>query len=120
MTFTFNTTTPTDRDRVRLAIGDIDSTAPKLTDEVIAMLISEEATWQKAAIAAVKTLIAQLLIPDFTADWLKVDASTAVKGYERLLARLQAEYDVTVTTVKTKLPIAIGADDTTRDVEYTT
>ena len=42
MTWTFNTDNPTDRDRVRLLINDIDTSTQKFSDEIINMMLTEE------------------------------------------------------------------------------
>lgn len=92
--------------RVRVATGDTDSDAHFMSDEVITDLLTEQSTWQKAAVAGIEYIITQLLTPGFTADWLKVDNAAAVAGYERLLKRLQDKYGLavetaSVTTVRT-------------------
>jgi len=92
MAFTFNSSPFDDIGRVRFAIGDTDSSSAIFTDELIDGLIDEHGGWQEAAIAAVENIITQLLMPDFTADWLKVDNSKAVAGYTALLARLESKY----------------------------
>lgn len=95
MTFTYTpSATPTDLTRVRFALGDVDSTAAKFSDEEIAMMIAEETTWQKAVIKLIQTLIAKLSIPNFSADWLTVDASTARKDLMWLLQQKRNEYGI--------------------------
>jgi hypothetical protein len=78
--------------RVRLAIGDVDAAAVMLSDELIQGMIDEAGGWQKAALMALRLLIAQLAMPDYTADWLKVENSKAREGFERLLAMRESEY----------------------------
>lgn len=94
MTFTLNLTPPlSDLARVRLAIGDIHEDTPIFSDELINAQIATEGTWQKAAIACLRTLIADLSSrPDFQADWLKVDASAAIRALQQRLADLQAQH----------------------------
>lgn len=96
MTFTLNLTLPlSNLTRVRLAIGDIHEDAPIFSDELINAQIAAEGTWQKATIACLRTLIADLSSrPDFQADWLKVDASTAIRALQERLADLQAQHEL--------------------------
>lgn len=42
MTATYDPTLPTNRDHVRLLIGDVDTTSPQLSDEEITALLSAE------------------------------------------------------------------------------
>jgi len=60
VTWTFTEAVDTsDRDWVRFAIGDIDSSDPQISDELIASLISEHGTKEGAAIAAAQGLAAK-------------------------------------------------------------
>lgn len=118
MTFTFNTDPFDDIARVRFAIGDTDIGAPIFTDEVISGVITEAGSWQKTTVALVKNIITQLLMPNFTADWLKVDTSAAIKGYERLLERLKNEYAVESVTVTTTAMIRSDSELSTDTSEY--
>lgn len=61
MTWTFTVANPgaTSRDLVRLKIGDIDSGAPAVSDEIIAAYLSSEGSVHDAAIACCKHLIAK-------------------------------------------------------------
>lgn len=113
MTFTYNTNPFDDIARIRFAIGDTDSEAAIFSDEVLNGLITENSDdWQRAAIAATENIITQLLVPGFTADWLKVDSSKAVQGYERLLERLKAKYADAgdSISVSASLPTRIDGD----------
>lgn len=92
MTFTYSVPFAADRDRVRFAIGDTDSSAPKLTDEEIDAMIDEEGSWQKATLACIDSLLARLSQPDFRADWLQVEHSKARAGLESLRKTLKAKY----------------------------
>lgn len=107
MTFTFSIDGGfTDRDRVRFHVGDTDATAPILTDEQIAALITEYDDWIGATRAALRYIIAQLTrTPNFQADWLKVDVANTVKLFRQTLADFEAEfadaYTVEATAVHT-------------------
>lgn len=95
MTFTYTPAAVTDITRVRFWLGDTESAAAIFTDEEITMMISEEGDWQHAVIACIRSIIARIsATPDFTADWLKVDQSRALKGYERLLTEMQKKFGI--------------------------
>lgn len=95
MTFTYSISAPyTDLTKVRFALGDTDSTAAKFSDEEIAFQISEQVTWQAAVITLLQGLIAKMSIPNFTADWLTVDATTARKDLMWLLQQKRNEYGI--------------------------
>jgi hypothetical protein len=112
MAFTFETDPFDDIARVRFEIGDMDSAAYIFEDEVITGLIAEkDDDWQQAAIAAVENIITQLLVPGFTADWLKVDATNAVKGYERLLGRMETKFGSSASTIAAGSKTLTRADD---------
>jgi len=112
MTFTFVTNPFDDIARVRWAIGDFDELAYAFEDELIEGLITENGSWQSAAVAAVKGLITQLLMPNFQADWLRVDADKAVKNYEALLRRLQDEYQIEAISITMTYPTRNDGNDT--------
>lgn len=102
MTFTYTpSATPSDTTRIRFALGDVDSTAAKFSDEEIAMQIAEQSTWQRAVIALLQGLIAKMSIPNFTADWLQVDATTARKDLMWLLQQKRNEYGISALSVET-------------------
>jgi len=99
MTFTYTPASPTDITRVRFHIGDTDEDSAAFSDEEITFVISEQTTWQRAVIACIQTLIARMAAtPDFTADWLKVDATSALAGYRALLAEKRRELGVAGVT----------------------
>lgn len=109
MTYTYAPATGgafTDRDRVRFHIGDTDPNAVKFTDEEIAAILTEAGDYQAATLACIRNLIAKLSIPDFQADWLKVDSSTARKGYLDLLDLKEDEFgsSISVTAGHTYRP----------------
>jgi len=95
MTFTYDLTDPTDRERVRFYLQDTDSALEKFDDETIAFAISEEGSWQSACIVLVMALIQQLSSePDFKADWLAVDHARALKGLQALLSELRMKFRI--------------------------
>lgn len=86
MTATYDTSLGNDVSVVRFHIGDTDTTAPRLSDEEIAYNVTNTNTIGEAVIACINAIIAQLSLPNFTADWLTVDHASARKGYFDLLA----------------------------------
>lgn len=120
MTFTFNTNPFDDVGRIRFAIGDTDSTAQIFDDEVLNGLIAEKGDWKKAAVAAVENIITQLLIPNFQADWLKVEVDKALGGYERLLTRLRQDFGISLSGITLSVvQVARSDGDCTSTTEYT-
>jgi hypothetical protein len=113
MTFTLNLTLPlSNLTRVRLAIGDIRADAAMLSDEIINAHIATEGTWQAAAIACVRTLLAEMsATPDYKADWLEVDAATAAENLRALLASLQAQYGLGVKLDSASVQAVTWDDD---------
>lgn len=101
MTFTYTLSPATDLTRVRFALGDTDSASAKFSDEEINFQISEQTTWQAAVITLLQGLIAKLSIPNFTADWLQVDATTARKDLMWLLKEKRNEYGISALSVET-------------------
>jgi hypothetical protein len=83
MTFTWGEDLSVARDYVRFRTGDTVEDQSFLSDELIASLISEEGSNDKAVLAAFDYIIRRLSQPNFRADWLQVDYKTAREGYER-------------------------------------
>lgn len=120
MSFTFNANPFDDIGRIRFAIGDTDSTAAIFTDEVLNGLITEKGDWKKAAVAAVENIITQLLIPNFQADWLRVEADKALQGYERLLNRLRQDFGIPLSGITLSVVQVKRSDgDCSGETEYT-
>lgn len=120
MTFTFKTNPFDDIGRIRFAIGDTDSAAVIFEDEVLNGLITEKGDWKKAAVAAVGNIITQLLIPNFQADWLRVETDKALQGYERLLTRLRQDFGIPLSGITLKVVQVERSDgDCTGTTEYT-
>lgn len=95
MTFTYTPSAPTDITRVRFHIGDTVEAAAIFSDEEITFAISEGGSYQQAVIILLQSLIARLSAePDFSADWLKVDAGRSVVGYRLLLAEKRRQFGI--------------------------
>jgi hypothetical protein len=93
MTFSYDLTAGfTDLARVRQALGDTDASAPRFSDEEIAATLAEHGGWQMAVLALIDSLLARLSLPDFQADWLRVDHGAARRGYADLRQRLRRQY----------------------------
>lgn len=101
MTFTYDLTSGhTDLTRVRMALGDTDSAAPKFSDEEITATITDEGgDWQQATLVLIDSLIGKLSLPNFRADWLQVDHASARAGYVTLRAQLSRRFGVGVVTL---------------------
>lgn len=94
MTFTYTEDLDSDRDFVRFHTGDTDSASSFLSDAIITSLLSTYSTPQAAAIAGIRYIITKLSTPNFRADWLQVDTSTARAGYEKMLAEKKNEFGI--------------------------
>lgn len=79
-------------DAVRLLIGDLDGDDPQLTDEELDYYLAEEVSTIKAAIAAVRGLIALYARRvDKAVGDLRQSYSQRMKSYEVLLRQLQTK-----------------------------
>lgn len=94
MAFTYTGDLSVDRDFVRFHSGDTVEARSFLSDEVIASLVTDEGTKQKAVIAAIEYIIQQLSQPDFKADWLSVSNGEAIKAHERMLSMKKQKFGV--------------------------
>ncbi len=97
--------------RFRLALGDLDAEAHRFTDELINALIAEYATWQQAVIAGINLILMELAVPDFTADWLKIDSKNALAFYRAKKAELLTDLGLAVVvewTSETVFPTLHG------------
>lgn len=71
---------------VRFHVGDSDSDAPIFSDEtILGLLRSFDGDVGKTVIACIENIIAQLSMPNFTADWLSIDTKTAREGFQALM-----------------------------------
>jgi hypothetical protein len=82
----------TNLDKVRFHLGDVDEQSARYQDEEIAGALGEYGDVPTATIALIQSLIARLSVPDFKADWLQVDHSSARQAYVSLLAQKRAEF----------------------------
>ncbi len=92
MTATYNLAT--DIGKIRLHINDRDTTAPKLTDEEIQYALDQKSSVGGAVVWCLQFLMAQVADPNFVADWLQVDNSTAYKSLADLLALKRQEFGI--------------------------
>ncbi len=92
-----------DRDAVRLQIGDTDSTDPQLTDAEVDYFLSQNGTVNAASLAAVRAIMAEYarLVTKSVGD-LRVNYSDRLKAYQSLEKQMKAKL---ITTAK---PIAGG------------
>lgn len=97
MTFTFGSDLTDDLDWLRFKTGDTAADEAYLTDELITSLLAVSASKEAAAVAAVGYILTQFSKPDFKADWLEIKRSTARAGFEKVLARLEAEVGISDT-----------------------
>jgi len=104
MTFTYTPATPDDITKLRSRVGDrtqISDTGVPATesgirsDEEIQMWIDAEGSWQRACIVWVQSVLLEIdQEPDSTADWLRVDLSSARVSYYNMLSELKEWLDV--------------------------
>lgn len=92
MTFTYTEDLTDDADFVRFHTGDTDSDGYFLSDEIITSLLATETSKQNAVLSGLTYIITQLAQPNFKADWLQVDNSTALATYRTLLAEKRAAF----------------------------
>jgi hypothetical protein len=86
-----------DRSWIRLKIGDNSSATPELQDEEIDMLLSDEGSKERAAIAAARALSAVYARKvDKTVGRLRIAASQAAQAYERLANSLEKQLNMRV------------------------
>lgn len=91
MTWTYNSDVTTDRDQVRLLIGDTIAADPQLDDGEIAFLLTSAGSVRGAAIGAARVLMAKYarLCDKWVGD-LKILASQKQLHYKRLIDELTA------------------------------
>lgn len=94
MTFTYDTSNPTDITRVRYHLADTVAADAIWTDEDITYAISlQDGSWQRAVISLIEQYITILArTPDFSADWLSVDTKATVESWRMLLADKRREF----------------------------
>lgn len=93
MAFSFNPSLSTDRDWVRLRIGDTDASWPLLQDDTIdAILAAHGNDRLRAALACARAIVAQLARQaDTDNTGLSVRASQRAEAYRKLVAELEQE-----------------------------
>lgn len=103
MTFTYSVPFASDLDRMRFHLGDIDSTAPRQSDEELTAVLTLEGveTWQQGVLVAITGMISRLTTPNFKADWLQVDVKSARDGYWQLLEMKRTEFGLSASIVAT-------------------
>lgn len=90
MTFTYDVSSPTDRERVRFHLGDTDENTAMFSDEEIAWQITEEGTWQKAVISCLHNIAVRAAQDeDIEADWLTLRRRNT--DWDALIRRKQRE-----------------------------
>lgn len=93
MAFTYDLTSGfTDLTRVRFHINDVVEDEARFQDEEIVAVIEEAGSWQAAVIDLLENLILKLSTPNFQADWLRVDNSTARDGYVLMLSQKKRKF----------------------------
>lgn len=93
MAFTYVEDFNIDRDFVRFHTGDVVESTSLLSDLLIARLISSTGNKQRAVLAAIQYKITRLSSdPNFKADWLEVDNTTAITLLQNLLEVKRAEF----------------------------
>jgi hypothetical protein len=102
MTATYDTSLGDNVSLVRFHIGDTDTTEPRLSDEEITYMVTNTDSLGLAVAACINALIAQLSVPNFTADWLTVDHASARAGYYQLLAIKRREFGLSGISAKFK------------------
>lgn len=93
MTFTFDLTSVTNRERVRYHIRDTVEASALFSDEEINFVLDEESSVQNAVISLLRAKIGELANEDnFRADWLQVDSSARLAGLKELLTQKLNEF----------------------------
>jgi hypothetical protein len=87
----YDATLPTDVDRVRAAIGDVDMDAALYSDEAITARLATEVTVTATAISLLDDLIVRYANQPlkWTADGLSVDFSGRLDGWRDAVTRLR-------------------------------
>ncbi len=98
MTATYDPALADDVSLVRFHIGDTNVSAPKLLDETISALLTQQGSVGKAVIAAISYLMTLVSDPDFRADWLQVTNSAAFASLERLMRLKREEFGISAIT----------------------
>lgn len=85
MTWTYDATLPTDRDKLRMLIGDVDTSDQQLQNEALTLFLTEEGSLYAAAAAACRAIAGTYARRvDFGNAGLSLAASQRVEHYTRL------------------------------------
>lgn len=100
MTFTYDTSNPTDITSVRYHLADTVEADAIWTDEDITYAITlNDGSWQRAVISLMEQYVTILSrTPDFNADWLSVNASSAISAWTKLLSDKRREFGLSAIT----------------------
>lgn len=102
MTFTYDVSTPTDVTRVRFYLRDTTETNAAFTDEEIEFAIDETGTWQKATLACIDNLVAELAsTPDWSSDNHRIAYGRSVESWLALRRTLSAKFGTSTVTATT-------------------
>jgi len=96
-TYTAEDPTATAKDKVRLAIGDTTASDQLLQDGEVTGLISVHGSWQKAAVAACRSIAAKFSRqPDSKVSRVAFSNSQKAKAYLDMARRLEFEFNAHV------------------------
>ena len=91
MTWTYSDPSTINRDKIRLLIGDTDTTDQQLSDEEIAFFLTEEGSVYRAAAAAARALLAKYSrLVDKSVGDLSISYSQRVESYKALIKDLDS------------------------------
>lgn len=92
MTWTYDTSLSTSRDKVRLLVGDTDTNDQQLSDEEITFITSEETNVYRAAALASRTLAAKYArLVGSSVESLRFFASDRFDHYTQLARQLEEQ-----------------------------
>lgn len=100
MTFTFDLDNPTDREWIRIEIGDTVEAGALFSDELINYVLVDKGSKEQAVISLLEAKIAEIANQeDFKADWLQVSSSdNQLAALKSLLTRKEHEYGLDAST----------------------
>lgn len=85
-----------DVELVRFHVGDMEQSAPIFSDEAILKLLqANHGHIGKTVIDCIENIVAQLSMPDFSADWLTIDAKSARESYRALINTKRRAFGLT-------------------------
>jgi hypothetical protein len=93
MVWTYDGNPTTDIEKVRLHIGDTDTTDQQLNDDEVQLMLTNHGSVEQAALGACDLLIAKYSRrPDKSVGALKISASQIRQGYRELKSALRATF----------------------------